>query len=100
MRSTFFFLAFLITISLQAQLTTGTIEMGVTDFQMNMPGDQPEGFDMGDMMKSMKQIMHFKPGLMVQEMSMMGMMEMKIYVDGDTIDQYMDVMGQKMNIKK
>lgn len=89
---------FLLTISVQAQqLTSGTIEMGVTDFQMEMP--ETEGFDMGEMMKRMKQVMYFKPGVLVQEMSMMGMMEMKMFIVGDSVDQYMDVMGQKMNIK-
>jgi len=95
MKTTFLLILTFVVFALQAQLKTGTIEMGITDFQMEIPEGTPEGFDMGEMMKGIKNVTHFKPGLLVQEMDMMGMTNTKTFVEGDSTQQYMDMMGIK-----
>jgi len=84
--------------STTAQATTGSISMGITDFEMpGMEGDM--GGQMKSMMSSMEMTMHFKPGHQVTDINMMGMMNMKQYYHNDIMTQYMDMMGQKIMIK-
>lgn len=86
--------------SVQAQLTSGSIKMEITDF--GMPGmDDKDGMagQMESMMKGMSMTINFRPGEQVTEMSMMGMMNMKQHFQEGMMIQYMDVMGQKIMIK-
>ncbi len=93
------FFIFFLSSSSHAQITSGTIEMGITDFNMpNMPGEDSNKDMMGDMMNSMSLTIYFKPGEQVTDMNMMGMMQTKtIYKDNMSI-QYMDMMGSKIKI--
>jgi len=85
--------------SVQAQLTSGSIKMEISDF--GMPGmDDKDGMagQMESMMKGMSMTINFRPGEQVTEMSMMGMMNMKQHFKDGMMIQYMDVMGQKIMI--
>lgn len=95
----FLFFIFFLSSSNFAQITSGSIEMSVTDFNMpDMAGEDSNQDMMGGMMNSMKMTMYFKPGQQVTDMDMMGMMQTKtIYKDNMSI-QYMDMMGSKIKI--
>ncbi len=81
-----------------AQVTSGTMKMALSDFEMpGMEGDM--GGQMEEMMKSMNMTIHFSPEKQVTVIEMMGMMTMEQHYDDDVMTQYMDMMGQKIMIK-
>jgi len=95
---TLLFISLLISTFSIAQITEGSLKMSFKNFEMNAGGEEGAA-GVGDMMKNMKFSMHFKEGIMVNEISMMGMIDMKqIFKDGKSV-QYMDMMGQKIKME-
>ena len=87
-------------LNLQAQITTGALEMKFEDFEMNIPEEQDDVSQeqMAGIFEQMKMTIYFKPEMAVMKMNMMGMMDMSIFYKDGIQTQYMDMMGQKMKI--
>lgn len=81
-----------------AQISSGSITMGVTEFDMPSAEGQ-EGMDqMKGMMEDMGMTIHFKPGHQVTEVNAMGMINIKMHYVDNVMTQYMDMMGQKIKV--
>lgn len=100
MKNNLTLLVLFLSICVQAQITTGSLEMKFEDIKMKNleSSDENAQAQMGAIFEQMKMTMYFKPELAVTKMNMMGMMDMTIFVEGGTQTQYMDMMGQKMKI--
>ena len=101
LKSFLFILSFFVfKAQMSAQITTGSMDLAITDVSMNdLPGDDTNGEVFTNMMKNMKMTLHFNPEVQVTEMSMMGTMNIKQFMRGGNMEQYMDMMGQKMLVK-
>ena len=86
------YLFFFISMTLSAQITTGSIRYTIN---MGGAGDNSQA---ASLLQDMEMELSFKPNVSVVDMTMMGMIETKTINEGSTTTQYMDMMGQKIKV--
>ena len=91
-------LAFLYSNHITAQISSGSMTMKITDFEMTSAKSKEVSDQMAGFFNDMSLQTQFRPGEYVTSMSLMGM-EMNMFYKDKMMEQYMDLMGQKMLIK-